>query len=145
MSKSNDLDELADKLHSATIHLLRILRQEDAISGIGPAQLSALSVIVFVGPQSLNQLATVEEVKPPTMSRIIDAMLSNGLVRRETNLKDRRSVIISATSKGVKLMREARRRRVKRLSEILKSLKKVELENLGETVEILSNIFGGTH
>ena len=84
-------------------------------------------------------------MKPPTMSRIIDAMLSNGLVRRETNLKDRRSVIISATNKGVKLTREARRRRVKRLSEILKSLKKVELENLGETVEILSNIFGGTH
>src|SRR5271169_3195797 len=60
----------ADCLHSAAIHLLRRVRKQDSASGVGPAQLSALSVLVFAGPKTLGELAAAEQVKPPTMSRI---------------------------------------------------------------------------
>ena len=60
--------ELADRLHSAAIHLLRRLRREDDASGLGAPQLSALSVIVFAGPITLGALARAEQVRPPTIS-----------------------------------------------------------------------------
>ncbi len=62
---------VADRLHSAAIHLLRRVRKQDAATGEGPARLSALSVLVFGGPMTLGQLAAAEQVKPPTMSRIV--------------------------------------------------------------------------
>ena len=52
--------EVADRVHSAAIHLLRRLRVRDQESGIGPAQMSALSVLVFAGPRSLKELAAAE-------------------------------------------------------------------------------------
>jgi len=51
---------VADRLHSAAIHLLRRVRKQDAVSGVGPAQLSALSVLVFGGPKTLGDLAAQE-------------------------------------------------------------------------------------
>jgi len=74
--------ETADKLHSAAIHLLRRLRVRDRESGIGPAQLSALSVLVFGGPRSLGELADAEQVRPPTMSRIVSGLERARLVKR---------------------------------------------------------------
>lgn len=54
----------ADRLHSAAIHLLRRVRKQDEAAGVGPAQLSALSVLVFAGAKTLGELATAEQVKP---------------------------------------------------------------------------------
>src|SRR5499425_3166797 len=78
------LDPLAigDRLHSAAIHLLRRLRIRDSGSGIGPAQLSALSVLVFGGQRSLGELAEAEQVRPPTMSRIVSGLERAGLLKR---------------------------------------------------------------
>src|SRR5258706_14927634 len=70
--------ETADRLHSAAIHLLRQLRVRDRESGVGPAQLSALSVLVFGGPRSLGELADAEQVRPPTMSRIVAELERGG-------------------------------------------------------------------
>src|SRR6059058_738700 len=78
----SELLETADRLHSAAIHLLRRLRVGDRESGIGPAQLSALSVLVFGGPRSLGELADAEQVRPPTMSRIVSGLERAGLVKR---------------------------------------------------------------
>src|SRR5204863_2334816 len=84
--------ETADRLHSAAIHLLRRLRVRDRESGVGPAQLSALSVLVLGGgPRSLGELAEAEQVRPPTMSRIVA-----GLVRSEehtSELQSRRDLV----------------------------------------------------
>ncbi len=88
-----ELLELADGLHSAAIHLLRQVRVEDRSSGIGPAQLSALSVLVFGGSMSLKRLAEVEQVKPPTMVRIVrglvDQRLATQSCRQERRPQDR--------------------------------------------------------
>src|SRR4030088_1347288 len=103
--------ETADRLHSAAIHLLRRLRVRDRESGVGPAQLSALSVLVFGGPRSLGELAEAEQVRPPTMSRIVTSLERSGLVRRKTT-DDKRRVRLEATAKGTKMLQEGRRRRV---------------------------------
>jgi DNA-binding MarR family transcriptional regulator len=126
MAKGKQLEVLADQLHSAAIHLLRLVRVQDTASGVAPARLSALSVIVFGGPTSLRDLARAEQVQPPTMSRIVDALESQGLARRTTNVKDRRAVQIAATKKGSALLKKGRQRRVKFLASYLAKLDNAE-------------------
>ena len=106
----------ADRLHSAAIHMLRRLRIRDRETGIGPAQLSALSVLVFAGAKSLVELADAEQVKPPTMSRIVSGLLKAKLVSAKPNKEDRRAMVIQATRKGVRIMQKGRRRRVEALA-----------------------------
>lgn len=126
-AKQTQVEALAGQLHSTSIHLLRLVRGQDAASGIGPAQLSALSVIVFGGPISLNDLARAEQVRPPTMSRIVDALEKSGLARRKINEQDRRAVIIAATAKGSKVLQQGRERRVRVLAKHLSRLSRSEL------------------
>src|SRR5437879_8002897 len=115
MTKELSLEEVGRSLHSNAIHLLRRVRTEDSAMGIGPAQASALSVVVFGGPLTLNELAKAEQVRPPTMSRVVEALVKEGLVRRETNRDDRRSVKLFATDKGTNIIPEGRNRREKRM------------------------------
>src|SRR5437870_7092437 len=120
-----DAAEIAERLHSAAIHLLRRLRVTDRASGIGPAQLSALSVLVFGGPRSLGELAEAEQVRPPTMSRIVSGLERTGLVKREAT-EDGRRVRLVATAKGTKILWEGRKRRVESLANALASLGEAE-------------------
>lgn len=129
--------EVADALHSAAIHLLRGVRKEDEVSGVGPARLSALSVLVFGGPVRLTDLARIEQVKPPTMTKIIAGLESAGLVRRRGDAKDARAVRLEATAKGTRLLQEGRRRRVTRLAAALELLTADELETLACAAAIL--------
>src|SRR5216684_7764255 len=131
--------ETADRLHSASIHLLRRLRVRDRESGVGPAQLSALSVLVFGGPRSLGELADAEQVRPPTMSRIVAGLERAGLVRREAT-EDGRRVRLEATAKGTKVLQEGRRRRVESLEHALSSLSEEEQHRLGELTELLEQV-----
>jgi DNA-binding MarR family transcriptional regulator len=138
MSRTGTSTEtLADRLHSTAIHLLRLVRVQDAAAGIGPAQLSALSVLVFGGPLSLNQLARAEQVKPPTMSRVVDALEKAGLARRRENPSDRRAVLLEATEKGTSLLRRGRDRRVKFLASYLARLSAAELRDLNSAMSAL--------
>jgi DNA-binding MarR family transcriptional regulator len=131
---------IADRLHSAAIHLLRRLRVRDRESGIGPAQLSALSVLVFGGPRSLSELADAEQVRPPTMSRIVAGLERAGLVRRRAT-EDARRVRLEATAKGTKILQEGRKRRVESLARALSSLPEKELQQLGESTTVLQQVF----
>jgi len=137
---TRDLEEVGRSLHSNAIHLLRHVRTEDSAMGIGPAQASALSVVVFGGPLTLNELAKAEQVRPPTMSRVVEALVKESLVRRETNRDDRRSVIISPTVKGTRILREGRNRRERRLIKLLSKLDADEIRCLGMASRILSRI-----
>jgi DNA-binding MarR family transcriptional regulator len=134
MTKNLATEELADQLHSAAIRLLRLVRVQDAASGIAPARLSALSVIVFGGPISLRDLAKAEQVRPPTMSRIVDALETQGLARRRIDQKDRRAVLIAATKKGATLLKQGRKRRVKFLASYLSRLDRVELSLIADAL-----------
>ena len=143
-SKSNNFApeafETADRLHSAAIHLLRGLRMRDRESGIGPAQLSALSVLVFGGPRSLAELAEAEQVKPPTMSRIVAGLLRAKLIHVETDKNDRRSMIISPTEAGMRLMQTARARRVDSLARSVSTLREADIQLLRRAAEMIESL-----
>src|SRR5829696_3973651 len=119
-------DELAARLHSAALHLLRRLAQEDRATGVSAARLSALSVLVFGGPRSIGALATVEGVTPPTMTRLVAAMVADGLVERHTDPADGRVVRVEATTAGRSLLLAGRDRRVATLAAMLKPLSSKE-------------------
>ena len=138
--KQTQVEALADRLHSTAIHLLRLVRGQDAASGIGPAQLSALSVIVFGGPISLNDLARAEQVRPPTMSRIVDALEKSGLARRKVNEQDRRAVVIAATAKGGRVLQQGRKRRVKVLATHLSRLSRSELLEIERVLPCIQKV-----
>lgn len=133
-------DELADRWHSLAIHLLRRLRREDVKAGLTGPRLSALSVIVLAGPVTLGELAAAEQVKPPTMTRLVRALEVAGLVRREHDPNDGRVVRLRATTKGTSLLREGRARRVARLSAPIGELTSAEREALVQAAEILARV-----
>jgi DNA-binding MarR family transcriptional regulator len=133
----NKVEELADRLHSTAIHLLRQVRVQDAATGLAPARLSALSVLVFGGAMSLNQLAQAEQVRPPTMSRIVDALESEGLVRRTVNQQDRRAVVLEATEKGTAILWQGRKRRVKFLAKHLSRLSEEEHKKIDDAIKAI--------
>jgi DNA-binding MarR family transcriptional regulator len=138
MSRSKDLFrlEVADRVHSAAIHVLRQARKQDVLARQGPARLSALSVLVFGGPMALGQLAAAEQVKAPTMSRIVAGLKRSGLVEIETDAKDGRRIRVTATAKGERLLHQARVRRIELLAEVLGSLGNADLKTLLRSAEL---------
>jgi DNA-binding MarR family transcriptional regulator len=132
--------KLADQLHSLAIHLLRRLRREDDSSGLNAPRLSALSVIVFGGPVTLGDLAAAEQVRPPTMTRIVNALEELGLVTKEKSSSDGRSIHLSATAGGRELLLAGRERRVRALAAQVESLNPPEKEVLAAACEILQKI-----
>jgi len=137
--------DTADRLHSAAIHLLRRLRREDDAAGLGAPRLSALSVVVFAGPITLGDLAAAEQVRPPTMTRVVGALEEAGLVRREPDEHDRRVVRIRATEEGVRVMQEGRERRVAELARELGALPQRDLARLADALDILEAVVGKRH
>src|SRR3984893_10977493 len=95
---------VADRLHSAAIHLLRRVRKQDSATGEGPARLSALSVLVFGGPKTLGELAAAEQVKPPTMSRVVAGLARSRLIETSADPQDARRMRIRATTQGARLL-----------------------------------------
>jgi len=137
---ASDAATLADQLHSAAIHLLRTLRKEDDSSGLSAPRLSALSVVVFGGPLTLGQLARAEQVRPPTMTRIVTGLEKAGLVKRIGDPRDHRLTRIQATAKGQRVLAEGRARRVKLLAESVRALDEAKLAALGRGIQLLNEI-----
>ena len=128
---------LADMLHRGAIGLLRGIKVADQETGISSPRLSALSVLVFAGPQSLASLAAAEGVKPPTMSKLIAELEAAGLVEKSPDPEDGRGLIISATTKGRKIMLQGRDRRLALLRERLDGLSEREIARLDAAAPIL--------
>ena len=131
---------VADGLHSAAIHLLRRVRKQDIKTGEGPARLSALSVLVFGGAKTLGELAAAEQVKPPTMSRIVAGLVRGRLVKITMDSRDARRMRIRATAKGKRLLQKGRQLRIADLAAHLDTLAPEELATLGQAVEILKRL-----
>jgi DNA-binding MarR family transcriptional regulator len=130
-------EQLADQLHSAAIGLLRRLRREDDAIGITSPRLSALSVVVFSGPLTLGQLAAAEQVKPPTMTRIVTGLEKDGLVTRRDDPSDGRLTQIYATAKGRRILAAGRARRVDTLSAAVGALDRQSRSELESGVRAL--------
>lgn len=134
------IEQLASELNSISVHLVRRLRDADRSLGITPARLSALSVLVFGGPMSLNDLARAEQVTGPTMSRIVAALEDERLVRREPDPHDRRAIRLSPTPRGRRIMERGRQQRVERLSMELSSLTPADRQVLSRAVGVLASL-----
>jgi len=104
--------ETADRVHSAAIRLLRLVRAADAETGLSAPRLSALSVLVYAGPKSITALARIEQVTAATMSKLIAELEAAGLVAKRADKSDGRALRIEATSKGRMLLQEGRKRRL---------------------------------
>jgi DNA-binding MarR family transcriptional regulator len=139
MTRSADSDrlEVADRLHSAAIHLLRYARKQDVLSRQGPARLSALSVLVFGGPMTLGELARAEQVKAPTMSRIVAGLRRAGLAKTAPDAKDARRIWVTVTARGERLLQQARRRRIQAVAQMLMSLGPEELNTLRKAAALI--------
>jgi len=134
---------VADRLHSAAIHLLRSLRRQDEASGLSAARLSALSVVVFGGPVTITQLASAEQVSVPTVTRMLAGLERGGLLKRERDAADRRVIWIRGTAKGNRILVEGRRRRIAALTSELARLDRGDLDALDRAVAIVERLVGG--
>ena len=133
----------ADRLHSAAIHLLRNVRASDVETGLSPARLSVLSVLVFGGARTPSELAAAEQVRLPTISALVRGLEEDGLVRRARDPDDGRAVRLSATAKGRRILQSGRERRLDNLEELLEPLSREELRTLAEASEILERAISG--
>jgi DNA-binding MarR family transcriptional regulator len=130
-------DELAARVHSAALHLLRRLAQEDRATGVSAPRLSALSVLVFGGPRTIGALAGIEGVTPPTMTRLVAAMVAEGLVERLEDPADRRVVRVQASASGRSLLLAGRDWRVATLAAMVKPLSPKERRRLDAAATIM--------
>ena len=113
------------------------MRREDPATGVPPAQLSALSVLVFGGPRTLGELAAAEQVRPPTMTRIVQALEADRLVRRARDPDDGRVHHLQATAKGRRVMQQGRERRVENLAALLGRLPPREVKRVLDAAELV--------
>jgi DNA-binding MarR family transcriptional regulator len=130
----------ADRMHSASIHLLRRVSRVDSGAGASPPRLSALSVLVFAGPKTVSELAAAERVKVPTMSRLVAAMEREGLVRRERHGSDARAVVLHATAKGRRVLERARELRLSLLESLLSQASARELATVRAAADIVDRL-----
>jgi len=133
-------ETLAELLHSTAIRLLRTVRRMDESSGLTTPRLSALSVIVFNGPITLGQLAQAEQVRPPTMTRIVNALEEQELVVKAQDSSDGRVLRIAATTKGKRVLIRGRARRVQFLTDQIRHLDEVDQENLSAALVTIQGL-----
>jgi DNA-binding MarR family transcriptional regulator len=131
--------EVADRLHSAAIHLLRRARRTDPLTGVSPAQLSALSVLMS-GPKTLGELAAAEQVRAPTMSRLVSEMERADLVRKVTDRDDARVIRVLATAKGLRALSRGRAMRIEAIERLLTELDPGELMTVERAVATIERI-----
>jgi DNA-binding MarR family transcriptional regulator len=135
---TREAQDTAHLIHSTSIHLLRILRQQDTKTGLNAPRLSALSVIVFRGPITLRDLAAAEQVRSSTMSRIVEALIDLGLATKTPSAEDKRTILIITTQKGMRVMRMGRERRVRVLAKRLLDLAPHQRDHIRAAFELFS-------
>ena len=141
MAKRANEREVADRLHSAAIHLLRRARRTDPLTGVSPAQLSALSVLMS-GPKTLGDLAAAEQVRPPTMSRLVSEMERAGVARKVTDRADARVIQVHATPKGLRALSRGRAMRIEAIERLIGELEPDELGTVERAVGTIEKLLG---
>jgi DNA-binding MarR family transcriptional regulator len=133
-------EHLDDALRIAVMRLSRRMRLERGGSDVTDGQLSALFVLVLYGAQTLGGLSELERVTPPSMSRTVGALESDGLVTRTTSPDDGRKVLIEVTPAGRAIVRETKRRRAAWFSTVLAALSDDQRSALDAAAPILRRL-----
>ncbi len=129
--------QIANTLHSLSIHVLRQARVADTVTGLSPQRLSVLSVLAFAGSKSIGDLATIEQVSRPAVSTLVTALEAEGLARRERVANDARTVMVHLTPAGRALLDIARRERLRIVAKRLTGLSAQELGIVAQALELL--------
>src|SRR5215469_17124223 len=136
---------LATTLRISVSRLARRLRVERTVPGLAEpdlseTQLAALAALERHGAMTPGELASHEKVQPPSMTRVISALVESQLVRREPHLSDRRQVVLTVTDAGRDLVNKARRRRDVWLAKRLNELTPAERATLRAAAPILEKL-----
>lgn len=126
-----------ERFHRAASRMVRILRDEDAAAPLSGARAAALSILLSDGPQALGDLARAQGVKPPTMSRLVKEMRIDGLVEPLAQGADRRQVRVAASTRGRRLLLEARARRHAAIAKLLRGASAREIAALEAVAGLL--------
>ena len=110
--------------------------------GLTPPRASALSVLVFRGPVTMSQLAEAEQVRRPTITRLVDGLERRGLVRRVSHASDGRVQLVEATAAGRRLLQKGRARRVERLMGGIVHLDAEDQRVLARAAELMESLRG---
>jgi DNA-binding MarR family transcriptional regulator len=132
-------EDVAGRLRVAVNRLQRRLRQE-SLGGLSPAQASALGSVNRVGSPTLGELAAVEQVQPPTMTRIVASLAEAGMVTRSADPRDRRSARVRITPAGEKALERMRTRKNAFLLRRLADLEPEEQQHATELVSLLEHL-----
>lgn len=130
---------LGSALRLAVLRLSRRLRQE-AAGEITPSQLAALSTVSRLGELSLGELANVERIAPPTMTRIVARLEERGWLQRNVDSSDRRVTRVAVSDSGRALLDETRTRRDAYLAARIRKLSAEERAVLDRAVPLLERL-----
>jgi DNA-binding MarR family transcriptional regulator len=136
----DDAHELALRVNALGVHLLRRLRKADVGAGLPAPHLSALSLLVSAGRHPIGGLAEYEQVTPPTMTHIVNALEERGLVRRVREPGDRRLVYVEATDEGRATIERGKTARVTRLAAELEALSLSDRRAVARAAHILLSL-----
>jgi DNA-binding MarR family transcriptional regulator len=133
-------EQLAISLREAIMRLNRRLRQARAVGDLTFSQLSALTSLQLAGALTPRELADVERVQPPTMTKIVGKLEERGLVARTPHPTDRRQVILAATEEGRAVYAQFEKARNEWLALQLAELTEDERDTLERAAQILRQV-----
>lgn len=136
---------LANELSIMAVRLIRWLRAADEEAVLTGPQASAMAAIVHSGGISPSALADLEKVRRPSITRVVDELVNQGLVRRETHPTDKRGSILVATAEGLTLWQSGQLRATAPLAERIQSLAAAERQQLERAIPLLAKIMEPPH
>ena len=131
--------EIAARLRLSATRLARRLRQESG-AGLSPSQQSALAVIANHGPLTLGALAEHERVAPPSITKVVSKLESDGLVVRTPDPGDRRVCRVAISPEGAALLEESRRRKTAWLTARIGELDPDRQRRLADALDVLDEL-----
>lgn len=131
--------ETADVLHRVVVRLLRRAATADVGMSLDGPRASLLSILVYGGPLPITRLAEIERVSPPAITKLVDALESANLVRRNRSPHDRRVVLVEPTAAGRRTLERGRLARVRLIAGLLNGATPAELSTLEQAAEILAS------
>ena len=140
MAERGTAEQLAISLREAIMRLNRRLRQARAVGDLTFSQLSALTSLQLAGALTPRELADVERVQPPTMTKIVGKLEERGLVLRTPHPTDRRQVILAATEEGRAVYAQFEKARNEWLALQLAELTPEERDTLERAAQILQQV-----
>ena len=131
---------LEASLRVAVLRLARVLRNRGGHDELTPTLFSALGAIRRQGPLTLGELAAVERVQPPSMTRIVARLEGAGLIAREVDRTDRRVVRVQLSARGDELINQVRHRKDVALAAALDQLDHAEMAALQDALPVLGRL-----